>query len=271
MISHDSLRIEWYWERSVEVLYVRLQSLAAVHPFHTTTFFDNPPRFPVLNVVRQGITEGKTFLTFFRSYPRREALQHQWREWWQREQKKHEQRFGCVDNRTTGGSSPAACAVWNAGDTSGRLWRYRRRSKAAKLACIIWLITETSYSQSVLCTIAISVRLPKDYKQPWVIDKNLPLDPNEPFHSQEWSILNFACSLTRNIASHRTKNLAFHSLLIPDLYRLITVLCNLGRESFKSEQNCATFHAIDYIAIVGYIWAAKSLSYKSGLRSYCDS
>ena len=32
-------------------------------------------------------------------------------------------------------------------------------------------------------------------------------------HSQEWSISNFPCSLTRNITSHIMKNLAFHSLL----------------------------------------------------------
>ena len=34
-----------------------------------------------------------------------------------------------------------------------------------------------------------------------------------PFHSQEWSISNFSCSLTRNSTSHSMKNLAFHSLL----------------------------------------------------------
>ena len=34
-----------------------------------------------------------------------------------------------------------------------------------------------------------------------------------PFYSQEWSISNFPCSLTRNITSHSMKNLAFHSLL----------------------------------------------------------
>ena len=33
----------------------------------------------------------------------------------------------------------------------------------------------------------------------------------QPFHSQEWSILNFPCNLTRNITSHSRKNLAFHS------------------------------------------------------------
>ena len=34
-----------------------------------------------------------------------------------------------------------------------------------------------------------------------------------PFHSQERSISDFLCSLTRNITSHSMKNLAFHSLL----------------------------------------------------------
>ena len=33
-----------------------------------------------------------------------------------------------------------------------------------------------------------------------------------PFHSQEWSISNFPCSLTRNIASHSMENLTFHKL-----------------------------------------------------------
>ena len=35
----------------------------------------------------------------------------------------------------------------------------------------------------------------------------------QPFHSQEWSISNFSCILTGNIAPHSMKNLAFHSLL----------------------------------------------------------
>ena len=34
-----------------------------------------------------------------------------------------------------------------------------------------------------------------------------------PFHSQEWSISDFPCCLTRNITSHSMKNLAFQSLL----------------------------------------------------------
>ena len=35
----------------------------------------------------------------------------------------------------------------------------------------------------------------------------------QPFHSQEWSISSFPCSLTRNTASHIMKNLAFHVLI----------------------------------------------------------
>ena len=35
----------------------------------------------------------------------------------------------------------------------------------------------------------------------------------EPFHSWEWSMSNFSCSLSLNITSHRMENLAFHSLL----------------------------------------------------------
>ena len=33
-----------------------------------------------------------------------------------------------------------------------------------------------------------------------------------PFHSQEWSMSNFPCSLTRNMTPHSMKNLAFHFL-----------------------------------------------------------
>ena len=33
-----------------------------------------------------------------------------------------------------------------------------------------------------------------------------------PLNSQEWSISNFPCSLTRNITPHTVKNMAFHSL-----------------------------------------------------------
>ena len=36
---------------------------------------------------------------------------------------------------------------------------------------------------------------------------------HKPFHSQEWSISNCHCTLTRNITLHSMKNLAFHSLI----------------------------------------------------------
>ena len=35
----------------------------------------------------------------------------------------------------------------------------------------------------------------------------------EPFHSWEWSMSKFPCSLTRHITSHSIENLTFHSLL----------------------------------------------------------
>ena len=35
-----------------------------------------------------------------------------------------------------------------------------------------------------------------------------------PFHSQEWSILNSSCSLSRNITSHSKENLTFHIALL---------------------------------------------------------
>ena len=39
--------------------------------------------------------------------------------------------------------------------------------------------------------------------------------PFQLFHSQEWSISNFSCSLTRNITSHSMENWALHSEWIP--------------------------------------------------------
>ena len=47
----------------------------------------------------------------------------------------------------------------------------------------------------------------------WIDRKINQWVDHKPFHSQEWSISNFPCSLTRNITSHRMKNFAFHSLL----------------------------------------------------------
>ena len=61
-------------------------------------------------------------------------------------------------------------------------------------------------------------------------------------HSQEWSISNFSCSLTRNIASHSMENLAFQSLLrwrmiiiLPILTTSLIQLCLKGRENVLFE------------------------------------
>ena len=52
-----------------------------------------------------------------------------------------------------------------------------------------------------------------------------PLYCCNPFHSWDWSISNFPCSLTNNITSHSMKNLAFHSLLIMILLPILTPSC----------------------------------------------
>ena len=39
------------------------------------------------------------------------------------------------------------------------------------------------------------------------------LPGSKPFHSWEWSMSKFPCSLTRNMTSHSMENLTFHSLL----------------------------------------------------------
>ena len=48
-----------------------------------------------------------------------------------------------------------------------------------------------------------------------------------PFHSWEWSMSKFPCSLTRNMTSHSKENLAFHSLLRGKmiLIQILTTLC----------------------------------------------
>ena len=55
-----------------------------------------------------------------------------------------------------------------------------------------------------------------------------------PFHSQDWSISNFPCSLTRNITPHGMKNVAVHSALRWKMIMLLIVTtslthCSLGR------------------------------------------
>ena len=57
--------------------------------------------------------------------------------------------------------------------------------------------------------------------------------PIKPFHSQEWSISNFPCSLTRNIAPHSMENLAFHRLLEWKLIILPILATSLVHYSLK--------------------------------------
>ena len=63
-----------------------------------------------------------------------------------------------------------------------------------------------------------------------------------PFHSWEWSMSNFSCSLSLNITSHSMENLAFHSLLRWEIIirQILTtslihhLLKNVGRMYFLS-------------------------------------
>ena len=62
------------------------------------------------------------------------------------------------------------------------------------------------------------------------------------FHSSEWSMSNFPCILTRNIAYHSMENLAFHSLLkwkkitVPILViSLISIFSLAGWENVLSQ------------------------------------
>ena len=58
-----------------------------------------------------------------------------------------------------------------------------------------------------------------------------------PFHSQEWSISNFPCSVTRDITSHSMKNLAFHSLLRRNMIMLSILTTSLIHSSLKGWEN----------------------------------
>ena len=61
----------------------------------------------------------------------------------------------------------------------------------------------------------------------------------EPFHSQEWSMSNFSCSLTRNITPHSMKNLAVHSLLSWQMIILPILTTSLIRFSFEGLGECS--------------------------------
>ena len=58
-----------------------------------------------------------------------------------------------------------------------------------------------------------------------------------PFHSLEWSISNFPCSLPRNITSHSMKNLAFHSSLRWEMIILPILTMSLKHFSLKGWEN----------------------------------
>ena len=60
---------------------------------------------------------------------------------------------------------------------------------------------------------------------------------NLPFHSQEWSISDFPCGLTRNIPSHSTKNFTFHRLLRWKMIILQTLTTALIHFSLKGWEN----------------------------------
>ena len=59
-----------------------------------------------------------------------------------------------------------------------------------------------------------------------------------PFHSQEWSISNLPCSLSRNITSHNMENLVFHSLLRWKMIILSILTTSLKHFSLKRLGEC---------------------------------
>ena len=63
------------------------------------------------------------------------------------------------------------------------------------------------------------------------------IDWMRPFHSQEWSISNFSCILTRNITSHSIKNLGFHHLLRWKMIILPILTTSLIPFSLKGWEN----------------------------------
>ena len=67
-----------------------------------------------------------------------------------------------------------------------------------------------------------------------LLARNSPLTLS---HSQEWSISNFPCSLTRNIASPSMKNLAFHSLHVWQMITLPLLTTSLIHFSLKGWEN----------------------------------
>ena len=59
----------------------------------------------------------------------------------------------------------------------------------------------------------------------------------QPFHSQDWSMSNFPCSLTGNITSHSMENFTFHSLLRWKMIVLLILTTSLIHSSLKGWEN----------------------------------
>ena len=77
---------------------------------------------------------------------------------------------------------------------------------------------------------------------------------HKPFHSQEWSISNSLCSLTRNItSSHSVKNLAFHSSLRWKMIALPILTTSPLYVSLKRLGECTFWTWIRYSARVNKI------------------
>ena len=106
-----------------------------------------------------------------------------------------------------------------------------RLPPAGRVICDEWKLKHSSYRCEILHTqtsrtraLEIYCRL-RSFKTPTSLLAHTWLRINQsgisllvwttlkPFHSQEWSISNFPCSLTRNITLPSMKNLAFHRLL----------------------------------------------------------
>ena len=97
-------------------------------------------------------------------------------------------------------------------------------STAGTLAWVKWAFrsnkhnieTAHEFTQYCFTHLPSSSLVPKSWQSATVERKrfrNVKWRLLQLHHSQEWSILNFSCNLTRNITSHSIKNLAFHSFL----------------------------------------------------------
>ena len=71
----------------------------------------------------------------------------------------------------------------------------------------------------------------------------------EPFHSQEWSISNFPCSLKRNITWHSMKNLVFHRLLRWNMIILPIITTSVIHFLFKGLGECSFWTFIRWFIV----------------------